>query len=186
MHVAPLLAASLFIWAAPPLTPHGNLLPNPGFEQVDEATGYPARWQPVWGKPTACAYTLALAHNGVASAMITDAGADQSHGLRSEHARVTPGRRYEATVWVRIEPGVKHGFALYLEFWNTQKIRRMYKTAYTTQSARWLKLSIRMTAPADAHTATVLIYGSSATVGKAYFDDASLLEMKRNPPYGGR
>ena len=172
-----LLVSVSGMWQA--IAEERNLLPNPGFEQVHEETGYPSRWRPVWGKATTCAYTLAVARSGVACALITDDATDQSHGLRSEHVRVTPDHWYEASVWVRIEPGVKHGFALYLEFWNNVKVRGEHKTAYTTETGRWLKLSIRMKAPPTAHTATVLIYGSSATVGKAYFDDARLVQMKR-------
>jgi len=155
------------------------LLPNGSFEEVDETTGYPLHWQPVWNKPTTCAYTLARARTGVACAMVTDAATDQSHGLRSAHVPVTPGQWYEATAWVRIEPGGKQGFALYLEFWNNKKVRGEHRSAHTTKSGRWVRLRLMLKAPPDAHTATVLIYGSSATVGKAYFDDATLAQMKR-------
>jgi len=174
-----MVAWAVTICAGSAFSAAGNLLPSPGFEQVDEATGYPLHWQPVWGKPTTCAYTLAKARTGVAAALITDGGKLESHGLRSEHVGVKPGRSYEATVFVRIEGGSNPSFALYLEFWNSAKVRGLHKAVGTSQTGGWRCLRVRLKAPPDAHTATVLIYGGSTTVGKAYFDDAALVE--KNP-----
>ncbi len=104
-----------------------NLLKNPSFERVAESTGYPLHWAPVWGRPTSCAYTLACAKHGIASALITDSRDDESHGLRSVHTKVVPGRWYEASVFVRIAECTQGGFALYLEFWNQAKVRGEHK-----------------------------------------------------------
>lgn len=158
-----------------------NLLQNPSFEEVDEATGYPLHWTPVWGTATSCAYTLACAKHGVASALIVDPSAQQSHGLRSEHVEVTPGQWYEARVYVRIAECTSGNFALYLEFWNQAKARGLHKIASTSQQGRWRLLTLRIKAPADAATATVLVYAGSVSIGTAYFDQASLVAVGPQP-----
>ena len=158
-----------------------NLLQNPSFEEVDEATGYPLHWASVWGKPVSCAYTLACAKHGVASALIVDPSAQESHGLRSAHVEVTPGQWYEARVYVRIAECTRGGFALYLEFWNQAKVRGEHKIASTSRQGGWRLLAVRLKAPADAATATALVYAGSVSIGKAYFDQASLKAVGPRP-----
>ena len=119
-------------------------------------------------------YTLGCAKQGVASALITDRSDTASHGLRSEHVRIQPGDWYEAAVHVRIAERKQGGFALYLEFWNRARVRIEDRSEYTERVGPWVRLTLRFRAPADACTATVLVYGSSRTVGRAYFDSASL------------
>jgi len=152
----------------------GNLLPNPSFEQVEEATGYPLHWRPVWNTPTTCAYTLARARTGVASVLITDHSDEQSHGLRSARVKIEPNRWYEAQVYVRIRRSEKTSFSVYLEYWNRAGVRVEHKAVATSETGKWRPLRVRLKAPPEAQTATVLVYGSSLTVGEAYFDDASL------------
>ena len=152
-----------------------NLLTNPSFEQVDEATGYPLHWSPAWQKPTACAYTLACARTGAAAAIITDDSDQESHGLRSAHVQIVPDTWYEARVYVRIAECSNAGFALYLEYWNRAGLRTEHRAIGSSETGPWRMLKLKLKAPPGARTATVLIYGSSATIGEAYFDDASLV-----------
>ncbi|MEN6400516.1 MAG: hypothetical protein ABFD94_01090, partial [Armatimonadia bacterium] len=64
-------------------------------------------------------------------------------------------------------------FACYLEYWNGTE-RLLNKAASTSQVGDWTDLKVSAQAPAEATTATILIYGSSASIGVAYFDDATL------------
>ncbi len=147
-------------------------VPNGGFEQVDEKTGLPLGWT-AWAAANTCAYTLALAHSGAACARVTDTSDTVSQGLRSPRVPVTPGSAYTASVWVHITDRQAGGFALYLEFW--QGPQRLQDTSVSTEeTGAWVQLQITATAPPDAESATLLIYGSSATSGEAYFDDAEL------------
>lgn len=64
-------------------------------------------------------------------------------------------------------------FALYLEYWcGTERVQNV--TVSCTQVGQWLPLAISAPAPANATAATVLVYGASATMGRAYFDDVAL------------
>jgi hypothetical protein len=145
---------------------------NPSFEQVDEKTGVPTHWTP-WSATNQAVYTLATAHSGVASAMITDSDAKMSQGLRCEAVPVTPGRTYEASCWVKIAELEAGGFALYLEYWNgTQRVKDVASSCM--KAGDWQLLKVSAPAPDNAEQATVLIYGASATVGVAYFDDVAL------------
>lgn len=149
---------------------------NAGFEQVDENTGLPADWMP-WAAENQAAYTLATAHSGVASALITDTDAKVAQGLRSKPVPVTAGKTYEATCWVKIASLEMGGFALYLEYWSGgQRIKDVASSC--NEVGEWRLLKVSAPAPANAETATLLIYGSSATVGVAYFDDAAITEVK--------
>lgn len=146
---------------------------NPGFELLDAATGLPAGWSNWTNTPLTCAYTLATAHSGVASALITDLDPHTSQGLRSRRVPVQAGKRYQASAWVKITDLKAAGFAVYLEFWDGAARVQNY-SSYLDRVGDWTQVKVSGTAPADATEATVLIYSSSATVGKAYFDDAAL------------
>jgi hypothetical protein len=151
-------------------------LPNASFEQVDEKTGVPTDWTP-WAAENKAVYTLATAHSGVASALITDSDTNMSQGLRSKPVPVTPGSTYEANCWVKISNLENGAFALYLEYWNgTQRVKDVASSC--GEVGEWRLLKVSAPAPANAETATVLIYGASATVGVAYFDDAAITVVK--------
>lgn len=178
-----ILALALLSVAAAAGADEANLLTNPSFEQVDEATGCPLHWSR-WTKTSCVAYTLARARDGVASALITDRDGRMGHGLRSAAVKVTPGTWYEAEVHVRIADREQGGFALYLEFWNAAGVRGLHKIVSTEAVGRWTRLTARLQAPPDAATATVLVYGSSVTIGAAYFDQAALLALPSPNPKG--
>jgi hypothetical protein len=145
---------------------------NGGFEQLDPKTGLPAGWS-TWHTPNLCAYTLATAHSGVAAAGVTDDNATDSQGLRSPRVAITGGKTYLATGYTWITQLQAGAFSLYLEFWRGDERVANYAVS-TGESGRWVELKVQQTAPAEATEATVLIYGSSATIGHAYFDDVSL------------
>ncbi len=155
-------------------------LPNPGFERVNEKTGYPQDWEPVWGRLTTCAYSLATARTGIACALITDASEAESHGLRSRRVRAKPGATFTASVYVKIaRPG---GFAVYLEYWNAAGQRVFNRSAAASAAEDWTRLAVTDKAPPDAESATLLIYCGSTSTGVAYFDDASLTESQGDAP----
>jgi len=154
----------------------GNRLPDPSFEDLDAKTVCPAGWHP-WAAENTAVYSLAAARTGLACAAVTDASPQVSQGLRSARVEVEPGRTYEASVWVYIEHAEAGGFSVYLEYW-TGEARIADFSVGTDVVGKWMELRTARPAPAGARTATVLIYGSSATVGRALFDDACLSEKK--------
>lgn len=147
-------------------------IPNAGFETVDEATGLPAGWTS-WAKPSTAAFTLAAAHGGVASARVTDSGPTVSQGLRCSPVPIEAEKTYEGSVWVHISELKAAGFALYLEFWRGGD-RVQDNSVSTSQVGAWVQIKVKAKAPAGAEKATVLVYGGSAAIGEAYFDDAAL------------
>lgn len=149
-----------------------NLTPNASFEELDPDTATPKGWTN-WATPNQAVYTLATARTGVACVAITDESAEVSQGLRSPRMAIEPGKTYRASVWLKIERVEKGGFALYLEYWRGPT-RVADKSVYTSDAPDWRELTLAYPAPEDATEATVLVYGSSATIGRAYFDDASL------------
>lgn len=149
-----------------------NPIANPSFEQLDGKLGLPVGWSP-WAQSNQCFYTLADAHSGVACAAITDDSDTLSQGLRSTRVPIEEGKRYQATVWVKIMALTAGGFALYLEFWDGFS-RIQDTSSIVSQLGDWVQIKVTALAPPGATEATLLIYGSSASVGLAYFDDAAL------------
>ena len=151
-------------------------MPNHGFEDLDAVTAAPAGWTP-WSTPNFAVYTLAAARGGVAAAVITDDCPRTSQGLRSPRVPVEPGSTYRASVWVKIEHARQGGFGLYLEYW-IGGTRIHNRSVFADDAADWQHLTVDDPVPADATHATVLVYSSSAAVGRAYFDDASLVRTR--------
>ncbi|MEN6645594.1 MAG: carbohydrate binding domain-containing protein [Armatimonadia bacterium] len=146
---------------------------NGSFEQLDAKTGLPLGWTPWNPQRNLTAFTLGAASSGVASALVTDDNATDSQGLRSRPVKIEGGKTYEASVRTKVENLQAGGFACYLEYWNGTE-RLLNSAASTSQVGDWTDLKVSAQAPAEATTATILIYGSSASIGVAYFDDATL------------
>lgn len=171
MSLVTALACGLLTGVASP-QPATIPVSNAGFEQVDPKTGLPLDWTP-WSQENLCAYTLATAHSGVAAAMITDTDGTMSQGLRCKPIPIEPGKTYEASCWLNISELKAGGFALYLEYWcGTERVQNVAVSC--TEAGVWKQLQVAAPAPPNATTATVIIYGASAAVGTAYFDDVVL------------
>lgn len=168
-----LLACALPSFTATAAWAEGEtVIVNAGFEQVDAKTGLPLDWTP-WVTENQAVYTLATAHSGVASALVTDTDGKTSQGLRCQPVPIKAGRTYEASCWVNITDLKAGGFALYLEYWTgTERVSNV--AVSSSKVGEWLQLKVSAPAPANAQTATLLIYGASAAVGTAYYDDAAI------------
>lgn len=141
-------------------------LTNPGFELGE---GFPG-WTIFSGTPDL--FELSTdALSGRYSLRITDPSDEQAVGLRSEHVPVEPGGTYAATVWIRTESGTAQ---LYLEFWDAAgtRIDVVFDGA---SGSTWRTIRLERQAPAEAVTATVLLYGHRANRGTLYFDDVELV-----------
>ena len=81
-----------------------------------------------------------------------------------------PGGTYAATVWIRTESGTAQ---LYLEFWDAAgtRIDVVFDGA---SGSTWRTIRLERQAPAEAVTATVLLYGHREP-GHTYFDDVELV-----------
>ncbi len=146
---------------------------NGGFEQLDGRTGLPVGWT-LWNAThNLTTYTLAAAHSGVAAGCVTDDSATESQGLRSPRVPVTAGQTVLATGVVLIDELKAGAFAIYLEFWRGDQRLANFSVS-TAERGRWVELKLQQTVPADATEATVLVYGGSATIGRAYFDDVNV------------
>ena len=163
------IIASLVLAGAPVVN---DELAHGSFEEVVEETGLPAGWNP-WHEPPQAAYSLADAVSGVACAAIVDDSSEVSEGLRSDRVRIEPGATYRASVWTKILGGEKPGAAVYLEFWQGNARIENYSKGLS-DAPEWTQISVEHVAPAEAETATVLIYAASTTMVHSLFDDAAL------------
>ncbi|MDF2719477.1 MAG: hypothetical protein K0R28_6402, partial [Paenibacillus sp.] len=94
-----------------------------------------------------------------------------SAGLRSAKIPVTPGTLYEASV---MSFNVDKASELYLEFWDSanKRITPVSIKGNTTQN-KWTEIYVRQQAPAQAVSATLLLYLNSGNKGTTYFDHAT-------------
>ncbi|MEF3303797.1 FIMAH domain-containing protein [Paenibacillus sp. GYB003] len=151
-----------------------NLVANPGFEQV--SGGKPSDWvmfntstyQSVTNTVYSGSYAVKLTNNLV------------GNGLRSSKIAVKPGIAYKASVYSYNESG---GSQLYLEFWDRNNVRIGVKTTGQSIPAAWTKMEASLAAPANAVTATVLLYQNASNKGVAYYDDASLTIEPTSTPF---
>ncbi|GAA4430668.1 hypothetical protein GCM10023169_34350 [Georgenia halophila] len=148
-----------------------NLIPNPGFEELNGAL--PARWHP-FSTASASGVTSALdpVRSGRRSMRIEDPSTSLGVGMRSSEVPVTPGRMYEASVFAFVEDGQA---SLYLEFWDAGGARTRFEFRVSTQLGTWQRIDVGAVAPDDAVSATVLMYQGASNTGAASFDDACLL-----------
>lgn len=151
-----------------------NLLENSSFEALDATKAAPAGWT-AWADPNYAVYTLADARSGVACVAITDPSEKVSQGLRSPRVPIEAGKRYRASAWTRIESGPRPAAALYLEYW-AGNTRVENKSVSTSDAPDWRELTLSVAAPEGATHATVLVYSASVSIGRAYFDDLTLVE----------
>ena len=178
---AALLGALLTTLIALPAHAAENLLVNPGFEEIDEATGFAAAWEPTfWSNPKGTIEASEVAHSGERSVMlrglppeqITDAGRANNHLVAQELGeRVTGMRRLVLRAWVRTEGD---GAARLSTFtYDAEGNRLQYGTSRTWSGLDdWTEVA--MTITTDPATARLLIYLRNAGEGAVWYDDVSL------------
>lgn len=158
-----------------------NLLQNPGFEQVDEQTGFATGWEPTyWSNPKG---TIALsdeAHTGEHSVMlkgvppeqVTDAGKRNNHLVAQKvEANVSGARRLVLRAWYKAEgTGNPH-----ISFMSADKDgkRLQYSTSRHYESRDdWGQVAFDFAT--DEGTASVTIYLRNGGEGAVWFDDVVL------------
>ena len=158
-----------------------NLLQNPGFEQVDEQTGFAAGWEATyWSNPKG---TIALsdeAHTGEHSVMlkgvpteqVTDAGKRNNHLVAQKvEANVSGARRLVLRAWYKAEgTGNPH-----ISFMSADKDgkRLQYSTSrHYEPRDDWGQVAFDFAT--DEGTASVTVYLRNGGEGAVWFDDIVL------------
>lgn len=151
---------------------------NPGFEEVTH--GIPTGWS-LFTPNQGYEQVTEQVYEGNYSVKITNL--NLSAGLRSSRIPVTPEVVYEASV---MSYNVDTNSDLYLEFWDASN-RRITPVSTKMNGTReqWEPSVIRQAAPANAVTASLLIYLSSANLGTTYYDAASFRIAPEAPEEGG-
>lgn len=144
---------------------------NSGFEQ-QAAGGVVPGWKQTYGVGvTAVTYGISNAakYSGDYSLYLNDNSATAALGLESDKFPVIGGTGYSASAMFMVERG---RLAIYLQFFN-QSGARISNTLAAVEPAggSWTRGSVSGIAPAEAVTASVLLYSSSADLGAGYIDD---------------
>ncbi|RKN84289.1 OmpL47-type beta-barrel domain-containing protein [Paenibacillus ginsengarvi] len=117
-------------------------------------------------------------HSGSYSIKINDPSSTAGVTVRSNQIAVTPGEKYESTVWSYNLQGVSQ---LYLEFWDAGGNYTTILTGTNDSLNTWKQIQVKGVAPENSAYVTVRFYLHAANVGTAYFDDATFRVTPPDP-----
>jgi len=161
-----------------------NLLVNPGFEEVDQATGTPVGWT---ARVTETPVELRVdgGHQGDRYVRMVDK--DPAAGIMYESQRVPsrPGGLYRATAWFRTADKCSPG--VYLNFYDEAgtRIHNLY-TRVQGPTEGWMQAAVETTAPVDALLVSTAVYAYTADVGTIDADDVEMTVQGGREPGQGR
>lgn len=145
---------------------------NGGLEQLEN--GRPKYWT----LPASAQSSTEQKRSGSYSVRIDDPTGTAGVTVRSNKIAVTPGQKYDASVWSYNLQGVSQ---LYVEFWDANNNYTTILTANNNTLNAWTPIRIKGVAPEGTAYATVRFYLHSANIGTAYFDDAEFFEAPPDP-----
>ncbi|MET0134350.1 MAG: carbohydrate binding domain-containing protein [Kibdelosporangium sp.] len=145
-----------------------RLVANAGFEEAGLASwtsDAPAGAVSVVGTPV---------HSGGQALKVTDSSSTGGLSVRGRSVAVVPGETLTARAWAQRTD--QNAGTLYLEYWRADGSRIDDATAGRDVAAvaGWQAVAVGATAPADAVTATVLVYSKQGAVGSTVWDDVTL------------
>jgi len=170
----------------------GNLVPNPGFEEVEGVL--PRGWRPESARPEV-APTIASAtdrvRSGGQSLLLSGDGRRGVAGSAiATCAAITPGKHYLATAHLCTENVASIYESVWaMVFWRWSPDTRMPRGAYLDSLERdgdWWRLSTRVRAPEQAAWAEISLGCVLGPEGRVWWDDVSLREVPEVPPRRAR
>lgn len=123
-----------------------------------------------WILPATAQLTTEQKHSGSYSVRVDDPTSTAGVTVRSNKIAVTPGQKYDASVWSYNLQGVSE---LYVEFWDANNNYTTILTRINLTLNEWNQIRITGLAPAGTSYATLRFYLHSANIGSTYFDDAA-------------
>ncbi|MDF2714200.1 MAG: hypothetical protein K0R28_1125 [Paenibacillus sp.] len=152
----------------------GITIDNPGFEQTAEGGTIPG-WRQTYGVGvTAVTYgvTDTAKHSGNYSLRLNDTSTSATLGIESDKIPIKGGTAYSASAMFLVE---REKLSIYLQFFNQSgtRISNLAASLDPTGGA-WVKGSVSGIAPAEAVTASVLLYSASTVRGAGYIDDVKV------------
>ncbi|GAA3406310.1 carbohydrate binding domain-containing protein [Paenibacillus hodogayensis] len=131
-----------------------------------------------WNMAATTQTTTEQVYSGSYSVKIDDPSSTAGVTVRSNQIAVTPGQKYDASVWSYNLQGVSQ---LYVEFWDANNNYTTILTATNDALNVWRQMRIQGVAPENSAYATVRFYLHAANVGTAYFDAATFREAPPAP-----
>jgi len=158
-----------------------DLLANPGFEEIDEETGFAAGWEPVyWSNPDGIIEASEIAHSGERSVLldglpaeeITDAGKRNNLLVAQDFGdRITGMRRLVLRGWVRTEGDGAARFSAFT--YDAEGNRLQYQSSqFWTGVADWVEVAWTFTT--EPETAKLIIYLRNSGEDRVWYDDMAL------------
>ena len=160
-----------------------NLLPNPGFEEIDSETGRPKYWS-LYGTNTVTIKDSTTAPDDVFEgryAVNIGAPPDDGewHGIQSDLFPIEAGVTYEVSAAGKDYVTTNRGYQVGIMYFDKDKNQLVSVYRETPQSEEWNFTGIHCTAPADAVYARVWIYDGAAK-GNAVFDSVTFKKSDRH------
>ncbi|MGI5818049.1 MAG: hypothetical protein ACOX9R_08120 [Armatimonadota bacterium] len=156
-----------------------DLLVNPGFEEIDAETGFPAGWEPMyWSRPRGTIEAANVARSGERSVVvrgipedqITDEGGRNNH-LVAQTIELTGMRRLTLTVNARTEGDGRAYLSMMTHDADGNRLQYSSTGRYR-ELDEWREIVWSFTT--EAETARLQIFLRNEGPGAVYFDDVSL------------
>ena len=176
-----IVQAMIIVWVAATVAEGQNFLANPGFEELDEETRFPAAWEPVyWSNPHGKVEASDRARSGEHSVVlhgmpeeqITDAGRKNNHIVAQDLGdTVTGARKLRLRAHFQTEgPGLAHCAALVYDA-DGNRLQYLRSRQYQDQP-EWGEIFWNFTTSTDA--AKLIVYLRNGGEGDVYYDDVTL------------
>lgn len=163
--------------AADPSSPPPSVY-NAGFEEPAAGGGIPGWTQTFGAGESGVAYevTSAQSFQGTSSLLLNDANGAKPLGLESAPFPVTPGASYSVSAMMKVENG---SMAIYIRYFDSAGVKVGEASNFITQTnGQWTKNATSSAVPANAATATILLYSSAAGITRGYADQVGIELVK--------
>ena len=158
--------------------PEDNLIANAGFEEIDEAAGFPVAWKQLRGTPITVGSEGA--RTGERYVHFIDDSPEAGISLESKHILCDLDAEYTLTAWTRCATDCKPG--LYIQF-HDDTGRRIFERHVQPEGPcpDWTQLTVSAQPPPESDTVSCLLYAFIGNVGEFDFDDVALIAQGGNP-----
>ena len=161
----------------------GNLVVNPGFEELDPKTTLPAAWRVAnWSGTEGAFEASTVCRAGRYSLKIVGLGERSNLVAMPRLSRpLEPGRTYVAQCWARAAGDAAARAYIHAVGANAERLLSV-STPYFRRQAAWTKLEFEFVFPTEKVKQWTLVLKNDGKRGVVWFDDVAVWDKADGPP----
>lgn len=147
---------------------------NAGFEEPAAGSAIPGWTQTFGAGESGVTYEVSSAQSfaGTKSLLLDDTNSSKALGLESVPFPVVPGASYSVSAMMKVENG---SMAIYIRFFDAAGVKVGESSNFIASTGgQWTKNATSTVVPANAATATILLYSSGAGITRGYADQVGI------------